>query len=459
MATMMPGQATMSATYSFSSTPKAVSGGRRKYREPAEEEKTIYRDLKETCITWDKRVHRGNTYSMHTHNLAQQAASEDYSPKPQRRKRAAKEPSPFDIPLPEMERIPVDLTPHLVAKEEVVQVKVVEAQTDEFLPEPPPEQYQPQKTGVDVSTQVEDGELFHFDFEAEPILDVLVNKTIEQSIMEVEEEFEMERMKEFKEGWYKWQGQMMQDWEKQVAEEWVRWEQKEDVLQQKREEKKREARVLLKVQAVAAAKAHLQNLVPTAMRDLQQNVFPDQQALAIHRCFLPELLGQVSQQVQAIRDARQQVNTAVADAFHASLAAQSRSLQGRHETSKEEESRQSENRQIRRGKIRILMDDGHGGKVAVGPIKISTEDAVPQIEERVHAWLQANCAHLVDMCRWGVSIRINGKPVQASTQIFEAKSGQISMLAKEEPKPQDPDATAPGGGAGDGADAADGDDG
>lgn len=75
------------------------------------------------------------------------------------------------MPLPEHERVPVDLTRHLVANEQPPQVatsavdvfpinvvqhispslisaemEVVESQTDEFLPEPPPEPYQPQRT-------------------------------------------------------------------------------------------------------------------------------------------------------------------------------------------------------------------------------------------------------------------------------------------------------------------------
>lgn len=29
--------------------------------------------VKETCISWDKRVHRGNTYSMYTQNAIKEA--------------------------------------------------------------------------------------------------------------------------------------------------------------------------------------------------------------------------------------------------------------------------------------------------------------------------------------------------------------------------------------------------
>merc|ERR1712139_418469 len=101
----------------------------------------------------------------------------------------------------------------------IVQENTAEAQTDEFLPEPPPNEYLPQKTGIDVFTQVEDGELFDFNVEVEPLLDVLVNKTLEQSLMEVEEEHEIEAMQNFKSEWLSRQSNQMADWQDQVKEE------------------------------------------------------------------------------------------------------------------------------------------------------------------------------------------------------------------------------------------------
>lgn len=88
----------------------------------------------------------------------------------------------------------------------------------------PTPRYCPQKTGEDVSTQIEPGDvssvsqislhfvqrefqlfflpflfslqLFDFDFEVQPILEVLVGKTIEQALMEVLEEEEIAALKE-----------------------------------------------------------------------------------------------------------------------------------------------------------------------------------------------------------------------------------------------------------------------
>jgi hypothetical protein len=45
---------------------------------------------------------------------------------------------------------------------------------------PPTPLFIPMKIGVDVETQIAAGDLFDFNFEVEPILEVLVGKTLEQ---------------------------------------------------------------------------------------------------------------------------------------------------------------------------------------------------------------------------------------------------------------------------------------
>lgn len=44
---------------------------------------------------------------------------------------------------------------------------------------------------MDAFTQIEEGELFDFDYEVEPMLEVIVGKTLEQAMMEVLEEEEL----------------------------------------------------------------------------------------------------------------------------------------------------------------------------------------------------------------------------------------------------------------------------
>ena len=72
----------------------------------------------------------------------------------------------------------------------------VTCQTDLFLDRPPTPKYIPAKTGVDTSTQIMPHELFDFDMEVKPILEVLVGKCVEQSLEEVFEEEELENLRE-----------------------------------------------------------------------------------------------------------------------------------------------------------------------------------------------------------------------------------------------------------------------
>jgi len=60
-----------------------------------------------------------------------------------------------------------------------------ETQTDAFLDRPATPLFVAQKSGTDAETQIAPGDLFDFDFEVEPLLEVLVGKTLEQGLLEV----------------------------------------------------------------------------------------------------------------------------------------------------------------------------------------------------------------------------------------------------------------------------------
>lgn len=95
--------------------------------------------------------------------------------------------------LPSPSDIEVDLTPYLTEPETQAATEVdVTCQTDEFEERPDTPDYVPKKTGIDASTQIEPDDLFSFDREVEPILEIIVGKTLEQALLEVEEETELQ---------------------------------------------------------------------------------------------------------------------------------------------------------------------------------------------------------------------------------------------------------------------------
>lgn len=73
----------------------------------------------------------------------------------------------------------------------------IDCQTEQFyLQAPPMAPYVPYTTGVDAYTQVDDGDLYDFDTEVEPLIQSIVNVSVEQAILEVLHEEQVAEMRE-----------------------------------------------------------------------------------------------------------------------------------------------------------------------------------------------------------------------------------------------------------------------
>ncbi len=95
------------------------------------------------------------------------------------------------------EQVTTTVMPKPISFEKIVQ-------TDP-LPEPPvPVLIWPEKTGIDVETQVNDGDLFNFTQEVKTLVSIIVSKTLEDSRREVLEEEEIKVMKQQQEKYKKY---------------------------------------------------------------------------------------------------------------------------------------------------------------------------------------------------------------------------------------------------------------
>lgn len=95
-------------------------------------------------------------------------------------KRQKHKPSPYDLRPGPPARIDVDLTYFLTEQGRTQPIEVdCKVQTDVFVERPETPKYVPKKTGIDKITQIEDYDLFDYDREVQPILNVLLTKTIE----------------------------------------------------------------------------------------------------------------------------------------------------------------------------------------------------------------------------------------------------------------------------------------
>lgn len=292
-------------SYTFASQPRAVQQ-RKKYKEqwqPQVEEYNQYGN-----IMYDRRVIRGNTYALNTLPASSQPDPVEIQREQEARKRAlarrrAKEQARRHTPEPVEGRkhIPVQTELYLEELSDRVEEVDVDVQTDAFLDRPPSPMFIPAKTGVDAETQILEGDLFDFLIEVKPILEVLVGKTIEQSLIEVMEEEELaelrKQQREFEElrNAEKVEQQRLEEQERRLREEkHRRMKQAADVLRLEKETAE-------KLAAKAFAKSYLADLVPSVFNNLRENgYFYDPVQRDLETGFMPWIMENTINQLNAL---------------------------------------------------------------------------------------------------------------------------------------------------------------
>ncbi|NXX79658.1 RSPH3 protein, partial [Urocolius indicus] len=260
-------------------------------------------------LMFDRRVVRGNTYALKVMPVVcfvTQPSPLEIQRQREARKRAlarkrAKEQMQVRTPEPVEGREHVHVQTELYLEEisdRVIEVDT-ECQTDAILDRPPTPFFIPAKTGKDVATQIEEGELFDFDIEVKPILEVLIGKTVEQALLEVMEEEELAQL---------WARQRAYA-ELRNAElaEVQRLEEQDRRYREEKERRKRQHMQLLqkqketteKIAARAFAQHYLADLIPSVFNNLNDSgYFYDPIERDIETEFLPWLMTEVEETLE-----------------------------------------------------------------------------------------------------------------------------------------------------------------
>ena len=179
------------------------------------------------------------------------------------------------------------------------------------------------KIGVDVETQIENGDLFDFDFEVELILEVLVGKTLEQGLMEVMEEEELAAMRAHQEhfeqirnagapsrrsAWRRRSGRKAEERERRIAQEKQRIE---------REKATRE-----KVAAQTFARGYTSGHRERVRQAVRLWIFYDPVQREIETDFVPWFEDQVVAECSSAAASRKCVDEIIKKAFMDAAAAQ-----------------------------------------------------------------------------------------------------------------------------------------
>lgn len=185
-----------------------------------------------------------------------------------------------------------DLSQHLVdqSEKEAVPSRICETQTDELTSLPPPQAYVPLKTGVDQYTQVVDvDELFNFDEESAPVVEVIIQKTLEQALVEVNHEEELialqKQMEEFE-----YQRVQEIEWMKQQEDSVVQdYMQVRGVVDKMQSQLKRTR----EVKGVIAGLQMARQIIPASLDSIMASwQSPEEQGARLH--ILPQLISSAS---------------------------------------------------------------------------------------------------------------------------------------------------------------------
>uniref|UniRef100_A0A3B1IRA4 Radial spoke head 3 n=1 Tax=Astyanax mexicanus TaxID=7994 RepID=A0A3B1IRA4_ASTMX len=170
----------------------------------------------------------------------------------------------------------------------------VGCQTDAFLDKPATPLFIPAKSGKDVATQIEEGELFHFDTEVQPVLEVLIGKTMEQALLEVLEEEELASLRAQQRAFQELRNAELVEVQRLEEQERRHREEKVRRLKQQREVLENERVIAEKIAARGFAQQYLADLLPSVYNTLrEQGYFYDPVQRDIETGFLPWLMAEV----------------------------------------------------------------------------------------------------------------------------------------------------------------------
>jgi hypothetical protein len=358
--------AAISSDYQFSAEPQPVRAGKAKYREQSQEEAKSG-----TNIMFDKRVVRGNTFATMVVPASNQQEMERQQELERKRKKREQELAKKQAQVVQREvSTPkaVDGRKHEEAQTDNVVEELtdkpqefeIETQTEFVIDRPPTPLFMPEKTGLDRDTQVEDGELFDFNEEVEPILQVLVGKTMEQSRMEVLEEEEVEAMKRHQREFKQKRNAEMAEVQRLEDEERRKKEESDRRVLQQRARKQELVFAHQKFCSRIFSKRYMRNVKHDTLRFLQDTgAFRDPREVQFNVELLPWLLhtvvGAQMTQTQALALAQEiatQAFTRLSDAHKNSIAGEYQRREDVEER-KREDQRATELRKQQRQEKRI----------------------------------------------------------------------------------------------------------
>ncbi|XP_011059504.1 PREDICTED: radial spoke head protein 3 homolog isoform X3 [Acromyrmex echinatior] len=182
----------------------------------------------------------------------------------------------------------------------------VATQTDYFLEKPVLPNYYLGEIGQDVGTQIEPGELFDYDTEVQPILEVLVGKTIEQALIEVLEEEEISALKEQQRRFLELRMAEKAEEQRLAEEDRRRREEKEQRMKQHEKAMKAQKETEERVAAAVLLTGYIAELLPAVLEGLKMSGYLlDEIKADVEEGFMPWLMKEVKKEMGNMIESRE----------------------------------------------------------------------------------------------------------------------------------------------------------
>ncbi|NXF89178.1 RSPH3 protein, partial [Eubucco bourcierii] len=287
------------------SPPRALPA-RPKYRPPLDPAEPAKELVRYANLMYDRRVVRGNTYALRVIPVSTQPSPLEIQRQREAWKRAlarkrAKEQMQLRTPEPVEGREHIHVQTELYLEEisdRIIEIDT-ECQTDAFLDRPPTPFFIPAKTGKDVATQIEEGELFDFDIEVKPILEVLIGKTVEQALLEVMEEEELAQLWARQRAYAELRDAELAEVQRLEEQDRRYREEKERRRLQHMQMLQKQKETTEKIAAHAFAQHYLADLIPSVFNNLRESgFFYDPIERDIETEFLPWLMTEVEETLE-----------------------------------------------------------------------------------------------------------------------------------------------------------------
>lgn len=304
------------------SEPQAVNPTKRarpKYREDDVDENNVTSN-----IMFDRRVVRGNTHSAQivTQNAQMELEririlNEKEFKRNEARLRRERNKKP-STPPPVEGRVHTDCQTDKYLEELTDRPIETEAetQTEAVLDRPPSPHFMPAKTGVDVETQIDPELVFDFDVEVTPILEVIVGKTLQTSMLELMEEEELQAIRKRQDEFEQMRDAELLEVQRLEAEAARAFDEKNRRLKQEKERKRLQKELKEKIAARSFAKNYTSDITSDVFATLEAaGHFYDPVNREVEEVFIPWLLDEVVDKADAVQTAQSLTDSLIKEAL------------------------------------------------------------------------------------------------------------------------------------------------